>query len=448
MRVWLIKDGENLPSEPNARPMRTWMLADALLARGHDVTWWASTFSHHRKKLLFEQDTKILITPQFELRLLFAGAYYRHISLARHRHHARLAARFRTASASLTPPDVIVCAFPIIQLAFEVVNYAHRAGVPIVVDVRDLWPDTIVDLAPAPFRPLARLALHSSYRMTRELLLRADSVVAISSDSLGWALRRSGRSRRETDRVFPIGYPSQSTAEHRRSERLTQLAEAIRGKTLFSFAGSIGRAWDVQFLCEAAARLREHPRGGNIHFVLAGNGPGAREIERRTQKLENVTWLGWLDRHEMSDLLALAQVGLAPHRMATEALPNKVFEYLAAGLPILSSLHGEAERLIGGAGAGFTYKRGDMPRFIELATQLSTDPDLRAAMGERGRHLYDKICRLDVSYDAYAEHAEQIAARGPSSVSDVLHTRDPRISGSGAHESDSSESTSEVQRAV
>jgi glycosyltransferase involved in cell wall biosynthesis len=448
MRVWVIKDGENLPSEPNARPMRTWMLADALLARGHDVTWWASTFSHHRKKLLFEQDANILIRPNFELRLLFAGAYYRHISIARHRHHTRLAARFRTASAALAPPGIIVCAFPIIQLAFEVVEYAHRAGVPIVVDVRDLWPDTMVDLVPAPFRPLARLALHSSYRMTRELLTRADSLVAISNDSLEWALRTSGRTRQETDRVFPIGYPSPSTEEHRRSERLTQLAETIRGKTLFSFAGSIGRAWDVEFLCEAAARLREHPLGGNIHFALAGNGPGAKEVERRTQKLENVTWLGWLDRHEMSDLLSLAQVGLAPHRMATEALPNKIFEYLAAGLPILSSLHGEAERLIGGAGAGFTYEPGEMAGFLDLATRLSTDPELRAAMGERGRRLYEDICRLDVSYDAYAEHAEQVAARGPSAAVDELQSREPQVSRRGAHEPHWSESTSEAQRAV
>ena len=56
MNVWLIKDGENLPIQPDARRMRTWMLADELVRQGHQVTWWSSTHSHQRKQLLFDRD--------------------------------------------------------------------------------------------------------------------------------------------------------------------------------------------------------------------------------------------------------------------------------------------------------------------------------------------------------------------------------------------------------
>ena len=52
MDIWVIKDGEPLPIEPDARVLRTGLLAAELVRRGHTVTWWTSTFAHHRKVLL------------------------------------------------------------------------------------------------------------------------------------------------------------------------------------------------------------------------------------------------------------------------------------------------------------------------------------------------------------------------------------------------------------
>lgn len=420
MDFWVIKDGELVPTEPHSRPMRSWMLSEALLGREHSVTWWASSFSHHRKKLLYEKDTTIRVEPRFDLRLLYAGEYHSHVSPARYRHHVRLAKSFRRQAEMLPAPDLIVCAFPIIQLAFEAVSYAKARSIPIVVDVRDLWPDTIVNIAPRILRPIARALLASNYRMTRELLREADSLVAISEDSLSWALGHAQRERRPSDRVFPIGYPRGVREDRAQSPRIADLQTTAAGKTIFSFAGSIGRAWDVEFLCKAAAALDQRADARNIHFVLAGNGPGAKDVERRARKLGNVSWLGWLNRDEMSDLLALADVGLAPHRMPTEALPNKVFEYMTSGLPILSSLHGEAQRLIEDAGAGRSYPVGDLEKFIELALTFAEDSERRDEMGANGRALYDKICGPDVSYDAYAEYLESVA-KGTPIESGVAH---------------------------
>jgi glycosyltransferase involved in cell wall biosynthesis len=411
MHVWVIKDGENLPIQPNSRPMRTWMLADALVERGHQVTWWASTFSHQRKTLLADQDTRFSVSPRFDMMLLQAGTYMGHASLARYRHHQRLASSFARASRKSQRPDVIVCAFPIIHLAYEAVRYAKERGVPIIVDVRDLWPESIVSLVPAPLRALARLALRKDFRMTRQLLRSADGLVGVSEHSLEWALRMAGRKRTPTDRVFVIGYPRRDRVERPRSEKMRELSKLVVGKTVFCFAGSVGHAWDLELVCRGARILSERPDGNGVHFALAGGGPGAATVEALASRLPNVSWLGWLDQTDLSQLLEMSHVGLAPHRMKTEALPNKVFEYLAAGLPLLSSLHGEPEKLIRENEVGCVYKPGDLARFVELALWFASNPEKRRAMGQRALTLSQTKYSSGAQYDDYAGYAEGIARK-------------------------------------
>ena len=160
MLVWLIKDGEPLPIQADDRPMRIGMLAQALERHGHSVTWWSSTFRHGTKKLLFNSDQEIVISPALRLKLVHAGAYTRNISLKRYYHHHTLAKRFHEGLAEqYQEPDLIVCAFPEIALAYRAVEYARCRHIPIVVDVQDLWPETFLDAMPRVTRPLARLAL-------------------------------------------------------------------------------------------------------------------------------------------------------------------------------------------------------------------------------------------------------------------------------------------------
>jgi glycosyltransferase involved in cell wall biosynthesis len=411
MHVWVIKDGENFPIQPNARRMRTWMLADALLDRGHEVTWWASTFSHQRKTLLATKDSSFPVSPGFEMKLLHAGTYTRHASLDRYRHHERLAERFARVSRVSEQPDLIVCAFPIIHLAYEAVRYSTERGVPIIIDVRDLWPDSIVSLAPAPLRAIARFVLRRDFQMTKQLLGAADGIAAVSDHALRWALRMAGREKTPTDRVFYIGYPRSETTQEPSSEKIQMLAESARGKTIFCFAGSVGHAWDLELVCRAAKILAARADGNGVHFALAGGGPGAPAVEAAAARLHNLTWLGWLDRTELAQLLELSHVGLAPHRMKTEALPNKVFEYLAAGLPLLSSLHGEPERLIRDEQIGCNYKSGDVRQFVKLALWFAANPAERTAMRERAVAVANTQYRNEANYVEYAQYAERIAQK-------------------------------------
>jgi glycosyltransferase involved in cell wall biosynthesis len=408
MNVWLIKDGENLPLQPDARRMRTWMLAEALAAQGHQVIWWASTHSHQRKKLIFEEDQDVEIAPRFRLKLLHVGSYRKNKSVARLLHHARLAAKFRELAPFLPAPNIIVSAFPTIELAFEAVEFAKSRAIPVIVDVRDPWPDSIISHAHKPLRAVARIAFHSLERKTKACFLGADSLVACSQGFLDWGLLKSGRERRPADRVFYIGSTRPPATPPAASNRIEELAKRLAGKLVFCFVGSFGHVYQLRLVCEAAAILEK--RGPHdVHFVLAGDGQQYAEVADAAKALGNLTATGWLSACDADRLMSFSQVGLAPIRQMPGCVPNKIFEYSAAGLPILSSLEGETGEILAQHRAGLTYAPEDREAFLALVTRLAMDEHLRREMAQNSAAMFEREFWAARIYDEYVRHVESVA---------------------------------------
>ncbi|MDP9199816.1 MAG: glycosyltransferase family 4 protein, partial [Pseudomonadota bacterium] len=408
MNVWLIKDGENLPLQPDARRMRTWMLGEALAEQGHQVTWWASTHSHQRKSLFFREDREVDIAPRFRLKLLHAGSYRRNKSIARLLHHSRLAAKFREIAPTLPAPGIIVSAFPTIELAFEAVAFAKPRAIPVIVDIRDPWPDSIIDHARKPLRAIARIAFRSLDRKTKACFVGADSLVACSSGFLDWGMDKSGRERQPVDRVFYIGSTRPPATPPAASKRIEELSKRLAGKRVFSFVGSFGHVYQLRLVCEAAAILRKRgPR--DVHFVLAGDGQQYPRVAEAAQALDNLTATGWLSARDVDRLMSFSHVGLAPIRQMPGCVPNKIFEYSAAGLPILSSLEGETGEILAQHRAGLTYAPEDREAFLSLVTRLASDEHLRREMAQNSAAMFEReFCAARI-YDEYVHHVESIA---------------------------------------
>jgi hypothetical protein len=311
MLIWLIKDGELLPAQAGGRTMRTGMVAAELVKRSHTVIWWSSTFSHQRKTLLHAHDTDMEVERGFQLKLLQAGGYKRNISLQRYWHHRRLAWRFRQQSAKMQTPDVVVAAFPIIDLAHEAVEQAHARNCPVIVDIRDLWPDSLVDKSPRLLQPAVRRCLGWEYRKIESVLRSADSLVATSKGYLQWGLNHAGRSRTDYNKVFYTGYPEGKEEKGALSERMRKLQRAVDGNVVFTFIGSFGFSYELDLICEVARRALS---GGldAARFVIAGDGQQFDEVSERAKSLPNVSVTGWLDRNELRHLLSMSSVGLVP----------------------------------------------------------------------------------------------------------------------------------------
>ena len=105
----------------------------------------------------------------------------------------------------------------------------------------------------------------------------------------------------------------------------------------------------------------------------------------------------------------MARLGLAAYaRHAPQGLPNKLFEYLSAGLPVVSSLRGETERFLSDSACGVTYPAGDAPALAALLQRLASDDTARREMGRRALALYDAEFSAQQVYGRLADHLERL----------------------------------------
>jgi len=410
VRIWLTELAEQLPTSPGRRLMRVGMLAERLASAGHDVTWWTSTFDHVAKLQRFPEDSTERVAGNYRIELLHAPGYASNHSLARVRHHRHSAAAFARRAAGAIAPDLVYCCIPTLEVTEAALGYATALGIPTVVDVRDLWPDVYLRAVPAVLRALARVLLAGEYRRARRILGSATAIVAVSEGYLQWGLRHAGRARAPGDRVFPHGYPVERFAPEQLAGARRQL-EAVGvdpQRSVCSFVGTFGRTYDLgPVIATARSMLERDDR--RAQFVLAGDGEGALEWRTRAAGLSNVVFTGWLSAAGIAALLEMSSVGLGAYAAgAPQGLPNKLYEYLSAGVPILSSLRGESEALLAGAACGRTYAAGDPASFAAALESLLADPEQRRAMGRRALSKFERDFRADAVYAALVRYLEGI----------------------------------------
>lgn len=409
MVVWLFKDGEALPVESDTRRMRMGMLAHELVLRGHDVHWFSSTFLHLPKKLFATENRCLTLASNYHLHLIHAGGFRRNFSLGRYLFYRRYSRRLERYCQALPRPDAIVCAFPLIDVAAWVVRFAKQHRIPVLVDVRDLWPDTIVNAMPRPLRPLARLLLARDFRLTRRVFVQADSLCAMSGGVLAWALHHANRPASANDRVIPIGFPAVPAITAPPHQQLGALLDRLAGRFLFVYVGTFGHTYNIDVILDAARQLQV-THGNRVHFVLAGTGPLYAAVSTRAAQLPNVTLTGWLDQSAVRFLLNKATAGLLPWAGLPGAMPNKFFDYLSAGLPVISSADGELNDQLLQHAAGRTFAARDAEGLGRAVCALADNPALRDAQAAAARAWFAREFSESTVYRGFADHLEQLRA--------------------------------------
>lgn len=407
MKVWSIHTGEPPPSYTGTRKLRGSLIVDALRARGHNVTWWSSSFFHSTKTRIAGGDHAETLSDGVECRLLEGVAYTRNISFQRFAHYKRLARAFTMKAAQERKPDLIVAAIPDYDTAAAAVEFGREHQVPVLIDIQDIWPETFLSRVPRLLRPVGRLMLAREFGKTRSLLSGATGIVACSAAYLDWGLRHAGRDRRASDAVFYLGYPDPEPVDPIEvSESVRRLLDGIEPYTVLAFTGTFGQSYDIRGILRAARILQaSHPE---IRFVIAGTGDQYEWARQQAADLRNVVLTGWLHRSDLAALLARAHAGLATYRStAPQSLPYKPFEYLAYGLPVVSSLKGEMAAIIGEHAVGKTYTPEDTGSLVDAIVSI-VEPDTRKRAAAAARRLFDFEFSAQVIYSAYATHIEQV----------------------------------------
>ena len=395
MRVWLITVGEPLPLAAAApRLLRTGLLAAELERRGHDVTWWTSSVDHSAKRYFPGSPAPQPIGPRQEIRFLRGRLYQRNISWQRLVNHRQIAADFTRQSAAMPAPDVILCSLPTIELSRGATRYGQQRSVPVYLDIRDLWPDVLERAFPGPLSALGRILVTPLRHQAHAALRQAAGLIGISRRYLDWGLRGAGRTMQARDTVIPLGYPRPAAG----GGALPPGVDAARPLVLF--VGSFGRSYDLAPMIGAARLLAGTP----AQFVICGDGERAAEWRAAARGMTNVVFTGWRDSRDVGALLRHSAIGVAAYAEgALQGLPNKLFEYFSAGLPVASSLSGEAAELLAREECGLSYRPGSAESLAEVLTAL-LDPSLRSRLGRNAKALYDREFDGELVTQRLADH--------------------------------------------
>lgn len=418
MDIWLLQIGEPLPINGGVRKMRTALLADEMVRRGHSVLWWASTFEHQTKRMLYDRDTEIVINDEYAIRMLKGVSYSRNVSLRRYLDQKMVAKKFRTMSVSLPAPDVILASIPTYELAYEAAIYAKTRGIPFIVDVRDLWPDIILDRFGGWKKTIVSYFLRGDFRKVRDLLGTADALTAMSDGVMNWALNYADRGRSESDRVYHHAYESRRHYEPETgAEAKSDYLNELKGKKLCTFMGTHGLSYELMLVMDVAERFHSEHGYDDVHFIIAGLGENTEMLKDRAKSLSNVTFPGWLKADEISKLLRESYLGIVPCKSVRDAYPNKAIEYLSAGLPIVSSIEGELATLIDKEWLGFNYSAGSAEGLYHAVKRLIDDNGTRDEMSRAAMAIFEQKFDARRVYGEYVNYIERFTSMWKSRIS-------------------------------
>lgn len=257
---------------------------------------------------------------------------------------------------------------------------ARWKRIPLLFEVRDLWPDFAVQVGVLRSRLLIGLAKGAE----RFLYRRADRVLVNSPGFIDHVTAEGAPV--DQVRLVPNGVDSSAFTAAADGGRVLA-AHGLGGKFIALYAGAHGLANDLGVILQAADRLREDPR---IAFVMVGDGKEKPALKAKAAELglANLHFLPPLEKSRIPELLAEADCGIAvlkPIPLFATTYPNKVFDYMAAGLPVVLGIQGPIREVVEGADAGVPFAPGDADGLAKAVTALADDPERAAEMGTNGR---------------------------------------------------------------
>jgi glycosyltransferase involved in cell wall biosynthesis len=296
-----------------------------------------------------------------------------------------LAFNLRKELKNQAPPDVAFVGYPPIETAWVMTNWLAKKKIPSLLDVKDAWPDVLLRAFPTKLQILARIALSPYFLISARTFRKVTGLSSVTQPFLDWSLRKAKKPQNSSDIVAPLTAPDLIISEEDLNTAnlwLDELGITDSGKIRGSFVGTINSAFNFEPILKAA-------KSCPIQFVIAGDGPSANALKARIKDLPNVIMPGWISQTQSRALANRSNFMLAPVKDLDDfsmSIPNKFYDAMAHGLPIITSITGVAKDLIEQEGIGICYS--DIDNNSLKTILLNFESNNFEAMSKRAKALY------------------------------------------------------------
>lgn len=386
------------PPEVGATQNRVSDLAERLARAGHHVTVLTAMPNYPTGKIFEEYRGKIWMEQSAgSVRILRVWTYASNsLGLV-----ARLLSylSFTVAAAIMAlakggDHDILYVESPPLFLGIAGILVSRVRKSKLLFNVTDLWPESAVAMGILRNPTLIRSATF----LAKFIYSRADFITG-QTEGIIKGVKEQAPDTPATlvmNGVSPEMFAVPSTSrEVMRSE--FGLADAF----IVGYAGRHGIAQKLETVVEAADIVSGVE---DIHFVFFGDGPEKRKlIERcKDRELKNVHFFAPRPVNEMPSILSCFDSAVVPLQkldLFRGALPCKLFESMAAGVPIIVSIEGEAKRLVEKANGGIAITPEDAPAMADAILALYRNPVLRSTLGQSGREYILSNCSRQAAAD-------------------------------------------------
>ena len=281
--------------------------------------------------------------------------------------------------------------------------------VPFVLEIRDLWPESIVAVGAVKRNAVIRVF----EGIEKFLYKRADHIIALTNAFKKFIVGKGIEPNKIS--VLKNGADLDKWTEPLDEDKLKEFRQKhdLEGKFVASYIGTIGMAHRADVMLEAAQLCHDK----DIVFMVVGTGAERAKIEARFKELglENFRLLGKVPRSEVRYLLALTNVSVV-HLKASPlfktVIPSKIFEAMATSTPIVLGVEGEVKEIIEEAECGIPVKPENAQELVDAVVRLKRNPEEYTQKARNGyQHVHEYYSRAKLA-KRYTELLEHIAKGG------------------------------------
>jgi colanic acid biosynthesis glycosyl transferase WcaI len=285
----------------------------------------------------------------------------------------------------LAKPDVVIATSPQLLVGLSGLIIAKWKRVPLVFEVRDLWPESLAAVGVQGKKSLLMGTLGKAAGLLYEKAAHIVVVTPSFKEHLGreWGV--------PPEKISVV----QNGVDHDFFSARPDCAEIIqefglKDRFVVGYIGTIGNAHGIETLVEVARLLNvSNPK---IFFLVIGEGAEKEKLKRLVgqNKLGNVGIFPGQPRARIPSIVSASQLCLVLLRdseLFKTVIPTKMLEFMSCGRAVVAAVDGESARLIQTAGGGVCVSPGDARGLAEALRALQKDTELRRQMGEHAREF-------------------------------------------------------------
>lgn len=391
-KIWILNHYAIPPNMPGGT--RHYDLSQELIKKNFEVTIFSSGFSHGKKNYFKLFKGKPYIVENYgKLKFVWLKtAPYRKNNYKRIINMISYLTKILKVAHNFSKPDVIIgsSVHPFAVIAAWLLSKRYKAK--FIFEVRDLWPQTPIDMRVIkPNGIIAKLM----YVWEKFMYRRANKIIVLLPNAKKYIESKDISSEKIV--WIPNGVNLEQFNNPKQLDpdsNLVQLLRKNKNKFKVIYTGAHGPANGLNVVIEAASILQKNHN--KVQFFLIGNGVEKDKLQHNAKKnnLKNIHFFSSIPKEQIPDLLRYADLLLhcfVPIDVFKYGIsPNKIFDYLASGKPVIMSVK-TSNNIVQEAGAGITIEPGNaeaLARGILKIENMTLEE--RQKLGANGRAYVEK----------------------------------------------------------